>query len=264
MSISSSVSRSASRRYSDSRTDEVGDVILRDQHRHADGDLRRPAVGGGLGDAGLEVEDRLLQHRLVQLEADFLDMPGLLLAEQIAGAADIEIVRGELESGAQRLQRLQHLQPALGLRRDLLLRRQREQRIGAQLRSPDPAAQLIKLREPEHVGAVHDQRVGGGNIEAGFDDGGRQQDVVFAVVERRHDVLDHGRRHLAVRDRDLHLRHVLVEEILHAGEVLDARHHVERLAAAIALAQQAPRGSSGDRAARRRCGPRADRPGAKR
>jgi len=26
-------------------------------------------------------------------------MPGLLLAEQIAGAADIEVVRGELESG---------------------------------------------------------------------------------------------------------------------------------------------------------------------
>ncbi len=45
-------------------------------------------------------------------------------------------------------------------------------------------------------------------------------------------------RHLAVRDRDLHLRHVLVEELLGAGEVLDARADIERLAAAIALAQQ--------------------------
>jgi hypothetical protein len=87
---------------------EVGDVFLGDQHGHADGDLRRPAVRGGLGHAGLEVEDRLLQHRLVQLEADFLDMPGLFLAEQIAGAANIQIVRGELEAGAERLQRLQH------------------------------------------------------------------------------------------------------------------------------------------------------------
>ena len=41
-----------------------------------------------------------------------------------------------------------------------------------------------------------------------------------------------------MRDRDLHLRHVLVEEILHLGEIVDARHHIERLAAAIALAQQ--------------------------
>ena len=160
---------------------EIVDVILGDQHRHADGDLRRPAIGGRLHHAGLEVEDRLLQHRLIELEADFLDVAGLLLAEQIAGAADIEVVRGELEARAQRLQRLQHFQPPLGLRRDLLLRRQREQRIGAQLRAPDPAAQLIELRQPEHVGAVHDQRVGGRDIEAGLDDRGRKQDVVFAV-----------------------------------------------------------------------------------
>ena len=199
------------------------------------GDQRSAA---GSDHAGLEVEDRLLQHRLIELEADLLDVAGLFLAEQIAGAADVEVVRGELEAGAQRFQRLQHLQPPLGLRGDLLLRRQREQRIGAQLRAPDPAAQLIELRQAEHVGAVHDQRVGGGDIEAGLDDRGREQDVVFAVVERRHDVLDHGRRHLAVRDRDLHLRHVLVEEILDAGEVLDPRHHVERLPAAIAFAQQ--------------------------
>ena len=39
-------------------------------------------------------------------------------------------------------------------------------------------------------------------------------------------------------DRDLHLRHVLVEEILDAGEVLDPRHDVERLSAAVAFAQQ--------------------------
>ena len=39
-------------------------------------------------------------------------------------------------------------------------------------------------------------------------------------------------------DRDLHLRHVLVEKVLDAGEIFDPRHHVERLAAAIALAQQ--------------------------
>ena len=124
------------------------------------GDLRRPAIGGRLDHAGLEVDDRLFQHRLVKLEADFLDVAGLFLAEQIAGAADIEIVRGQLEPGAERFQRLQHLQPPFGLRRDLLLRRQREQRIGAQLRTPDPAAQLIELRQAEHVGAMHDQRVG--------------------------------------------------------------------------------------------------------
>ena len=89
-------------------------------------------VGGRLRNTGLEVEDRLLQHRLIELEADLLDMAGLFLAQQIAGAADVEVVRGQLEAGAQCLQRLQHLQPPLRLRRDLLLCRQREQRIRPQ------------------------------------------------------------------------------------------------------------------------------------
>ena len=73
----------------------------------------------GVGDAGLQAGDRLLQHLLVKLEADLLDVAGLLVAEQIAGAANVEVVRGKLEAGAERIERLQHLQPPLGLRGDL-------------------------------------------------------------------------------------------------------------------------------------------------
>ena len=54
------------------------------------------------------------------------------LAEQIAGATDIKVVGGQLEARAQRLQRLQHLQAPFGLRGDLGLRWQGEQRVGAQ------------------------------------------------------------------------------------------------------------------------------------
>ena len=111
-------------------------------------------------------------------------MAGLLVAEQIAGAADVEIVRGELEAGAEGVERLQHLEAALRLRRDLAIGRQREQRVRAQLGAADAAAELIDLRQAEHVGAVHDQGVRGRNIEAGFDDRGRQQHVELAVVER--------------------------------------------------------------------------------
>ena len=87
---------------------QVGDVILRDQHRRADGDLRRPFFRNRRADAGLHAQNRLLQHLLVKLVADFLDMAGLLLAKEVAGAADVEIVRGKLKTGAQRVERLQH------------------------------------------------------------------------------------------------------------------------------------------------------------
>ena len=64
--------------------------------------------------ARLGLEDRLLEHRLVELEADLLDMARLLVAEQIAGAADVEIVGGELEAGAEAVERGEHLQPLVG------------------------------------------------------------------------------------------------------------------------------------------------------
>ncbi len=41
----------------------------------------------------LSAGDRLLQHLLIEFVADFLDVAGLLVAEQIAGAANIQIVR---------------------------------------------------------------------------------------------------------------------------------------------------------------------------
>jgi hypothetical protein len=38
----------------------------------------------------------------------------LFLAQQIAGAADVEIVAGKLEACAERVERLQHFQSLLG------------------------------------------------------------------------------------------------------------------------------------------------------
>ena len=63
--------------------------------------------------AGLQLEDRVLEHRLVELEADLLDVARLLVAEQIAGAADVEVVAGELEAGAEAVEVGEHLQPLL-------------------------------------------------------------------------------------------------------------------------------------------------------
>ena len=53
---------------------------------------------------------RLLEELLIELDADLADV-ARLLAQQIAGAADVEIVAGELESRAQRVEGLHHLEP---------------------------------------------------------------------------------------------------------------------------------------------------------
>ena len=93
---------------------EIGDIAFGDQHGGADIDLRRPGVRDLLVHvAGAQRGHRLLQHVLIKLDADLADMAGLFVAQQIAGAANIEIVARHREARAQIVQRLQHLQPAL-------------------------------------------------------------------------------------------------------------------------------------------------------
>ena len=80
---------------------QIGDVIFRNHHGCPHGDLRRPPICGRCRDASLQTRDRLFQHLLVEFESDLLDMPGLLLPQKIAGAADVEVMGGKLKAGAQ-------------------------------------------------------------------------------------------------------------------------------------------------------------------
>jgi hypothetical protein len=71
--------------------------------RDAEIDLRRPV--GALGLAGLPARGfhRLLEELLVEFYADLADVARLLLAQEVAGAADVEVVAGELEASAERI-----------------------------------------------------------------------------------------------------------------------------------------------------------------
>ena len=83
-----------------------------------------------------------------------------------------------------------------------LLRRVEEVGVRALAAAADPAAQLVQLGQAEQVGALDDQRVGVGDVEAGLDDRGADQDVELLLPEVDHDLLELVLVHLAVRDRD--------------------------------------------------------------
>src|SRR5690606_11863586 len=83
---------------------QIAHVRLGDENSRSQRDLRAPLLLRLGKIAAFERGDRLLQHRLVQLEADFADVARLLLAQQVAGAANIEVVAGEREARAQRIQ----------------------------------------------------------------------------------------------------------------------------------------------------------------
>ena len=63
------------------------------------GSIRRRRRTSRVAAAGLG--DGFFQHLLVELDADLADLSGLFLAQQVAGAADVEIVAGERKAGAE-------------------------------------------------------------------------------------------------------------------------------------------------------------------
>ena len=155
----------------------------------------------------LQLPDRLLEQLHVHVEADRLDVPALLAAEQVAGAADLEVERGDAEAAAQVAELADRRQPLLRDRRERVLRRNQQVGVGAAIRSADAAAQLIELRQAVAVGAVDDDRVRVRDVEAVLDDRRREQHVVLVRDEVDHHPLELVLAHLAVADGDPRFRH---------------------------------------------------------
>src|SRR5690348_393503 len=164
---------------------EVRHVGLRNHDRGVDADLRREFLLWSDA-AGLQLDNRILEHRLIELESDFLDVPRLLVAEQIARAANIEVVAGELEACTEIVELGQDLQPLLRRFGDRSRRRHGEIGIGPCLRAADAATKLIQLGKSKTVRTIDDEGVRARDVEPALDDRSRQEEVVLAVVEGAH------------------------------------------------------------------------------
>ena len=102
--------------------------------------------------------------------------------------------------------------------------------------SADAAAELVEIGEAEAVGAVDEDGVGVGDVDAGLDDGGGEEDVGLVVDEGVHDVLEVVLFHLAVADEDAGFGDEFFELFVDHLDGLDAVVEEEDLAAAFHLA----------------------------
>ena len=96
-----------------------------------------------------ELRDRLADQPDVEVEADVGDVPGLLAAEQVAGAADLEVLHRDRHAAAEvgvLRDRGEPLVRGLGER---LVRRVEEVGVGPLAAAADPAAQLVQLGQAE-------------------------------------------------------------------------------------------------------------------
>ena len=95
----------------------------------------------------------------------------------------------------------------------------------------------MQFGEAKHVRVVDDHRVGGWDIDAALDDGGRDKDVRVAPHKAKHGVLEFLGRHLPVPDGDARTRGEPLQIVGNSAQVADAIVHEEHLPLTGKLAQ---------------------------
>jgi len=97
----------------------------------------------------------------------------------------------------------------------------------------NPAPQLVKITQAEPVGAIDDDRVRIGDVQAALDDRGREQHIGLAIDKFRHDFLQFITVHLTMADDHAGFREKTPQLL---GHRVDGHYPVvqeEHLAAAI-------------------------------
>ena len=171
-------------------------------------------------------------HAYVQVEAHALDMAGLLVAQKVTGATQLQILHGHVETGAERRVLRDRGKPVVGLLGHRLGRVVQEVGVRAFTSTADAAAQLMKLAQAETVGMVDDQRVRVGYVKTRLDDRGAHEHVDVTMPEVADDLVKLLLTHLAVGDADVRFGHQRMDLVGDGRDVLHAIVHVEHLAAA--------------------------------
>ena len=154
-------------------------IALDDQPGVVAGGLQQLAMGGEVGQP-------------------HVGQAALAGAQQLAGAAQAQVLLGDAEAvlglAHDGEPRLRGLAERLGVE-------QQAGRLGAA--APDPAAQLVELRQAEALGMLDDHHRRGRHVDADLDHRRRHQDRQPALGEGRHGRLALGALQAAVHQADL-------------------------------------------------------------
>ncbi len=149
-----------------------------------------------------EARDGLAEQLAIELKTDADDVAALLRTEEVAGAAKFEVAHGDAETGAELVVRAQGVEAFAADLDQARVAVEEEVGVGLVFETAHASAELVELREAEAVRAFDDDRVAVGDIEAGLDDRGADEDLMFACDEIGHLTLEFVLVHLAVADAD--------------------------------------------------------------
>src|SRR5262249_15225478 len=96
------------------------------------------------------------QHLTVQVEAERFDVTMLLSAQQVPGAAQLQVESGDSEACAQFTEFVDSSKPPARDLGQCFIRRYQWVGVRTRVGAADPARQLIEMRQSVPVCAVHD------------------------------------------------------------------------------------------------------------
>ena len=104
-------------------------------------------------------------------------MAGLLRAQNVARAAQLEVFDRNAETRAQVREFLERFEAFFSYVVQRLVLLDEQVAVGFFVPTSDPAAQLVQFSQSKVVGVVDQDRACLGDVDAVFDDGGRHQNV---------------------------------------------------------------------------------------
>lgn len=161
-------------------------------------------VAGGTASVGVGFEELYFgfDELAVEVVSNGVHLSGLLGTEEVTGTSDLEVSEGEGVAGSELVEFSEGLEAFSASFGEGLVAGVKEIGVGLAVGSPDTAPKLVELGEAELVGIFDDEGVGVGDIESGFDDGGADEDIDFALDESDHDRFEFFLVHLSVTDGD--------------------------------------------------------------
>src|SRR4051812_10197773 len=137
-------------------------------------------------------------------------MARLLPTENVPGTSKLEVQCRETKACSKIREFSYRTQSPPSDGCQLQLARDQQISVCTSIRTSDPAAQLIQLRQSVIIGPIDDDRVGPRNVDAVLDDRRRDEHIVLVVDEGQHYVLHLLLIHLAVADSDASIGHDLL------------------------------------------------------
>ncbi len=180
-----------------------------------------------------QAADGICQQAGVEVKADGGNLAVLAHAQDVAGAADFEVAHGNGIAGAKLGVFGDGFEALAALNGGRAAAVAEEVGVGALGAATHPAAQLVELGQAKGIGAVNDEGVGIGDIQAGFDDGGAQEDIHVAGGEFFHALGQALFGHLAVGHCHAGFGHQLLKVGAHGADGLDPVVDEEDLPAAL-------------------------------